>query len=92
MNLVFIARKQVNYVGIKISDQSAVGGGFFNSGNQFGNANTPNQPQKTVSSATNQAKTDSPKLSSLQQNELSVPFLDYFNSFREDDPLVPHRS
>lgn len=30
------------------TDQSVVGGGFFNSTNQFGNANTPNQPQKTV--------------------------------------------
>ncbi|XP_014367228.2 replication protein A 32 kDa subunit [Papilio machaon] len=29
------------------NDQSVVGGGFFNSTNQFGNANTPNQPQKT---------------------------------------------
>lgn len=33
---------------IIFSDQSVVGGGFFNSTNQFGNANTPNQPQKTV--------------------------------------------
>ncbi|KOB65219.1 Replication protein A middle subunit, partial [Operophtera brumata] len=32
---------------LNISDQSAVGGGFYSSGNQFGNANTPNQPQKT---------------------------------------------
>lgn len=38
-----------NNFNVNISDQSAVGGGFFNSGNQFGNANTPNQPQKTVS-------------------------------------------
>ncbi|XP_063364230.1 replication protein A 32 kDa subunit [Cydia amplana] len=29
------------------NDQSAAGGGFFNSPSQFGNANTPNQPQKT---------------------------------------------
>lgn len=31
-----------------ISDQSAVGGGFFNSPGQFGAATTPNQAQKTV--------------------------------------------
>ncbi|XP_041978910.1 replication protein A 32 kDa subunit [Aricia agestis] len=29
------------------NDQSVAGGGFFNSPSQFGNANTPNQPQKT---------------------------------------------
>lgn len=29
------------------NDQSAIGGGFFNSPSQFGNANTPNQPQKS---------------------------------------------
>ncbi|XP_026735029.1 replication protein A 32 kDa subunit-like [Trichoplusia ni] len=29
------------------NDQSAVGGGFFNSPNQFGNVNTPNQAPKT---------------------------------------------
>ncbi|CAH1638176.1 unnamed protein product [Spodoptera littoralis] len=30
------------------NDQSAVGGGFFNSPNQFGNVNTPNQAQKSA--------------------------------------------
>ncbi|KAJ0178675.1 hypothetical protein K1T71_005450 [Dendrolimus kikuchii] len=37
------------------NDQSAVGGGFFNSPNQFGNANTPNQPQKTARRASRTA-------------------------------------
>ncbi|KAF9418793.1 hypothetical protein HW555_004460 [Spodoptera exigua] len=30
------------------NDQSAVGGGFFNSPNQFGNVNTPNQASKSA--------------------------------------------
>lgn len=37
------------------NDQSAMGGGFLNSTNQFENANTPNQPQKTTRRASRTA-------------------------------------
>ncbi|KAL4713989.1 hypothetical protein ACJJTC_005620 [Scirpophaga incertulas] len=37
------------------NDQSVVGGGFFNSTNQFGNINTPNQAQKSTRRASRTA-------------------------------------